>query len=91
MRCPQCNGANLSQRKEFGPDPYDFTRQKKEGDLAAAATPAPAPAPAAPAPAPPAAPAAEADRIKICPYCGKSLDFPEVPRFCPYCEKQILN
>lgn len=30
-------------------------------------------------------------RIKICPYCGEKLDFPEVPKFCPYCEKQILH
>jgi hypothetical protein len=78
MRCPTCNGANLSQRKEFGPDPYDFARQKKEGR-------------AAPAPKPAAAAPAEVDRIRICPYCGKNLEFPEVPKFCPFCQKQILH
>ena len=29
--------------------------------------------------------------IKICPYCGEKLDFPEAPMFCPFCEKQILK
>jgi len=30
-------------------------------------------------------------KISICPYCGKSLDFPESPKFCPYCAKRILK
>jgi hypothetical protein len=83
MRCPQCNGANLAQRKEFGPDPYDFVQQKKEGG-------APPPPQKQEAAAPAAAPV-DTERITICPYCGKKLDFPEVPKFCPYCEKQILH
>ena len=29
------------------------------------------------------------DRMKICPYCGRRLDFPEESNFCPYCEKRI--
>ena len=83
MKCPSCDGGNLSQRKDFGPDPYDFVRQKQDDGEAQAAQPAAAPQEAAQP--------ASSDRIGICPYCGKKLDFPEVPKFCPYCEKQILH
>jgi hypothetical protein len=30
MRCPSCNGTNLSKTKEFGADPYDYTRKVRE-------------------------------------------------------------
>ena len=30
MRCPFCGGANLSAKKEFGPDPYDYRKKRKE-------------------------------------------------------------
>lgn len=29
------------------------------------------------------------DRISICPYCGKDLNFPKPPKFCPFCTEQI--
>jgi rubrerythrin len=29
------------------------------------------------------------ERIRICPYCGKELNFPKPPRFCPYCGEQL--
>ena len=31
------------------------------------------------------------ERIGICPYCGKELNFPKPPRFCPYCKEQIIE
>jgi HAMP domain-containing protein len=37
-----------------------------------------------------AAPASSAEGIKICPYCGKELNFPKPPKFCPYC-KELLS
>jgi len=30
------------------------------------------------------------EKISMCPYCGKDLNFPEEVKFCPYCRKQIL-
>ena len=33
----------------------------------------------------------KADKISICPYCGKDLNFPKPPKFCPYCKEQIQN
>lgn len=31
------------------------------------------------------------ERIGICPYCGKELNFPKAPKFCPYCREQIIE
>lgn len=25
----------------------------------------------------------------ICPYCGKTLNLPNTPKYCPYCEEQL--
>ena len=33
MRCPGCKGTNLSARKEFGPDPYDYQKKMREGKV----------------------------------------------------------
>jgi len=27
--------------------------------------------------------------LRVCPYCGRKLDFPEEPNFCPYCERRL--
>ena len=94
MRCPNCNGAELTPRKEFGPDPYDFKHRKAEEGDAPKEAPKPVPDYVGKLDGSQAAPQPQVesdDRIKICPYCGKKLDFPEVPQFCPYCEKQILH
>ena len=37
------------------------------------------------------APSKKAAPLKLCPYCGESLDFPQTPRFCPFCEKRIIK
>jgi membrane protease subunit (stomatin/prohibitin family) len=29
--------------------------------------------------------------FSVCPYCGKSLNFPKPPKFCPYCSEQLLH
>ena len=31
------------------------------------------------------------ERLRICPYCGKELNFPKTSRFCPYCREQIME
>jgi membrane protease subunit (stomatin/prohibitin family) len=36
MMCPICKGKNLRAKKEFGPDPYDFTRRAREKEKIAA-------------------------------------------------------
>lgn len=33
----------------------------------------------------------EEERIRICPYCGKELNFPKPSKFCPYCGEQIME
>jgi tetratricopeptide (TPR) repeat protein len=33
----------------------------------------------------------QSDKIQICPYCGKDLNFPKTPRFCPFCKEQIMH
>lgn len=29
--------------------------------------------------------------LKICPYCGKELNFPKPPKFCPYCKERLVG
>jgi membrane protease subunit (stomatin/prohibitin family) len=29
--------------------------------------------------------------FSVCPYCGKSLNFPKQPKFCPYCSEQLIH
>lgn len=31
----------------------------------------------------------EGSGFRICPYCGKELNFPKPPKFCPFCEEKI--
>ncbi len=73
MRCPVCGGSNLSAKKEFGPDPYDYRAQSREEAVKGAA-PAPAPEPAN-APAEP--------QPGHCPMCGYKVMVEW--KYCPMC------
>lgn len=42
----------------------------------------------APAPAPQGQP--PAGGFRMCPYCGKALDFPKPPKFCPFCTEKLM-
>jgi len=69
MRCPFCGGNDLTAKKEFGPDPYDYRGKSKEERSMASP-----PEERRQAPAP---------KASQCPMCGFKIDTNW--KYCPMC------